>query len=245
MTVNDRPSTRGARQVTVRPVAAEHGLRHRAWLEDNRRRVDDLSDGRLAYLYLPNTYIAGYDGFTRGFYSQLDKQGVVVDERYNGGGLVADYVVDMLARRPLNWHVTRQGQPYASPLGVIPGPRVMIVNQYAGSGGDCLPHYFRLLGLGPIVGTRTWGGLVGIYGYPALMDGGVVTAPRIAFYGADGEWTAENVGVAPDIEVEITPADFQAGRDPQIERAVQVAVEALEANPVERPPPPAFPDHAL
>jgi tricorn protease len=243
LTVADAPGSRDTRQVTVQAVADEKALRHRAWLEDNRRRVDALSGGRLAYLYVPNTSTAGYDGFTRGFYSQLDKQGVIVDERYNGGGLVADFIVDMLRRQPLNWHVTREGQPYPSPLGVIPGPRVMIVNQYAGSGGDCLPHYFRLLGLGPIVGTRTWGGLVGIYGYPSLMDGGVVTAPRIAFYGPDGSWTAENVGVPPDVEVEITPADFQAGRDPQLERAVQLAVEALEADPVVQPVPPAFPDY--
>jgi len=243
LTVADEPGGRGSRELTVRTVERDHGLRHRAWLEDNRRMVDDLSDGRLAYLYVPNTYIAGYDGFTRGFYSQLDKQGVIIDERFNGGGLVADYIVDMLRREPLNWHVTREGQPYASPLGVIPGPRVMVVNQYAGSGGDCLPHYFRMLELGPIVGTRTWGGLVGIYGYPSLMDGGVVTAPRIAFYGADGTWTAENVGVPPDVEVEITPADFVAGRDPQLERAVQIALEALEADPVVRPRPPAFPDY--
>ncbi len=245
LTVADSASGKNQRDVTVRTIEREHPLRNRAWIEDNRRKVDDLSDGRLAYLYVPNTYIAGYDGFTRGFYSQLDKQGVIVDERFNGGGLVADYIVDMLRRQPLNWHVTRQGAPYPSPLGVIPGPRVMVVNQYAGSGGDCLPHYFRLLGLGPIVGTRTWGGLVGIYGYPHLMDGGMVTAPRIAFYGADGQWTAENVGVAPDVEVEITPADFQAGRDPQLERAVEIALEALEAEPYERPEPPAFPDYGL
>ncbi len=243
LTVAAQPDGQGGRQLTVQTIEREDGLRHRAWLEDNRRRVDQLSDGRLAYLYLPNTHTGGYDGFTRGFYSQLDKQGVIVDERFNGGGLVADYIVDMLRRQPLNWHVTREGQPYSSPLGVIPGPRVMLINQYAGSGGDCLPHYFRLLGLGTLVGTRTWGGLVGIYGYPALMDGGGVTAPRIAFYGPDGAWTAENVGVAPDVEVEITPVDFQAGRDPQLERAVEVALEQLEANPVVRPEPPAFPDH--
>jgi tricorn protease len=243
LTVADSAAGKGSRELSVQAIPNEHALRHRAWIADNRRKVDELSDGRLAYLYVPNTYIAGYDGFTRGFYSQLDKRGVIVDERFNGGGLVADYIVDMLRRQPLNWHVTREGAPYASPLGVIPGPRVMIVNQYAGSGGDCLPHYFRLLGLGTIVGTRTWGGLVGIYGYPSLMDGGVVTAPRIAFYGPEGDWTAENVGVAPDIEVEITPADFQAGRDPQLERAVQVALEQLEAEPWVQPEPPAFPDY--
>ncbi len=243
LTVADDAAGRGRREVTVRAIGDERSLRHRAWLEDNRRRVDELSGGRLAYLYVPNTAGAGYDGFTRGFYSQLDKRGVILDERYNGGGLVADYIVDMLRREPLNWHVTREGAPYPSPLGVIPGPRVMLVNHYAGSGGDCLPHYFRLLELGPIVGTRTWGGLVGIYGYPALMDGGMVTAPRIAFYGPEGSWTAENIGVAPDVEVEITPADHRAGRDPQLERAVEIALEALEASPVVQPEPPAFPDY--
>jgi len=219
-------------------------VRQLAWLEQNRRRVQELSDGRLAYVYLPNTADAGYDAFTRDFYAQLDKQGVVVDERFNGGGYVADYIVDMLAREPLNWLVTREGRPYSSPTAVIPGPRVMIINQHAGSGGDCLPSYFRQLGLGPLVGTRTWGGLIGIYDYPPLMDGGVVTAPRIAFYGPESSWTAENVGVAPDVEVEITPADFQAGRDPQLERAVEIALEALEAAPPVRAEQPAFPDYS-
>jgi len=242
LTVNDRPSEAGARQVTVIPVDKEDGLRHRAWVEGNRRLVDELSGGRAAYVYVPNTAWDGYRSFNRYFYSQLDKQAVVVDERFNGGGMVADYLVDMLAREPVNYNATREGADYPSPLGVIPGPRVMLINEYAGSGGDCLPHYFRQRGLGKLVGTRTWGGLVGIYDYPPLIDGGVVTAPRIAFYGPQG-WTAENVGVSPDIEVEMTPAEVIAGHDPQLEKAVEVVLEELEKAPFVPPKRPEYPDY--
>ncbi len=241
LTVNTRPTLAGAREVTVVPVADESGLRYRAWVEANRRLVDEATGGRVAYLHMPNTAWDGYRSFNRYFYAQLDREAVIIDERFNGGGSVADYIIDMLMRRPLNMNVTREGRDYPSPLGVIDGPRVMIVNQDAGSGGDCMPEYFRLMGLGKLVGTRTWGGLIGIYDYPVLMDGGVVTAPRIAFYGADGRWTAENAGVSPDVEVEMTPALVIAGHDPQLERAIEVILEELDRWPGSTMRRPSFP----
>ncbi len=242
--VGDRADGKGARDVTVVPAASEVGLRHRAWVEGNRARVDEATGGRVAYVYVPNTAWAGYTSFNRYYYAQLDKQAVILDERYNGGGSVADYMVDVLGREILNYNATREGADYPSPLAVIPGPKVMLINQDAGSGGDCLPHYFRLMGLGTLVGTRTWGGLIGIYDYPHLIDGGVVTAPRIAFFGDDGNWTAENVGVAPDIEVPMTPSDVIAGRDPQLEEGIRLILEQLEADPPQPPERPPYPDYS-
>ena len=244
LTVNSRPTTQGAREVTVVPVGDETALRHRDWVEANRLEVDRMTGGRVAYVYLPNTAWQGYTSFNRYFYAQLDREAVVIDERYNGGGSVADYIVDMLARTVVNYNTTREGEDYPSPLAVIDGPKVMIVNQDAGSGGDCLPHYFRSRGLGKLVGTRTWGGLIGIYDYPALIDGGMVTAPRIAFYGPDGTWTAENVGIYPDIEVEMTPREVIEGRDPQLEAAVEQVMFELKERDAHRPQRPEYPDYS-
>ena len=242
LTVGSRPQMAGSREVTVVPVGSERGLRHFAWVEGNRAAVDAATDGRVAYVYVPNTSWDGYTHFNRYFYAQLDKQAAIIDERFNGGGSVADYMIDMLGRTTLNWNVTREGADYGSPVGAIDGPKVMIINEDAGSGGDCLPLYFRLKQLGTLVGKRTWGGLIGIYDYPSLIDGGLVTAPRIAFYGADG-WSAENQGIAPDVEVEMTPKAVLAGGDPQLEAAIRIVLEQLEANPPSKPERPEFPDY--
>ncbi|HJQ25611.1 MAG TPA: PDZ domain-containing protein [Blastocatellia bacterium] len=234
----------GAREVTVVPVANEGGLRNLAWVEGNRRKVDKLSNGRLAYVWLPDTAGGGYTNFNRYYFSQLYKDGAVIDERFNGGGQAADYVIDYL-RKPLNsyWAV-RDGEDFRQPFGTMPGPKAMIVNEYAGSGGDYMPWMFRRAQIGPLVGKRTWGGLVGIGGTPGLMDGGAVTAPNFGFYSPEGKWEIENHGVAPDIEVEMDPAAWRAGRDPQLERAVEYLLEELKKNP---PPPrtkrPAFPNY--
>jgi tricorn protease len=237
--VNKTPSLEGSRLVTVVPVPSEEGLRTRAWIEENRRLVDKLSGGRLAYVWLPNTAGPGYTAFTRYYYAQQDKDGAIIDERYNHGGQVADYIVNELDRKLMGFFVQRDGQPTTSPIAGIYGPKVMIINESAGSGGDALPYMFHLRKLGPMVGTRTWGGLVGTLGVPTTIDGGGITAPTLAFYDLSGRWAVENEGVAPDIEVEYTPAEVIKGHDPQLERAVQEGLKLLGQNPVHRAPRPA------
>jgi tricorn protease len=236
--VNKTPSVEGSRLLTVVPIASEDTLRTRAWVENNRRLVDKLSNGKLAYVWLPNTANPGYTSFTRYFYAQQDKDGAVIDERYNHGGMVADYIVNELDRKVMGYFALRDGTPSTSPIAGIYGPKVMVINESAGSGGDALPYYFRLRKLGPLVGTRTWGGLVGTLGIPPTIDGGGITAPTLAFYNLKGEWDVENIGVAPDIEVEYSAAEVNKGRDPQLERAVQEALRLLEVSPVRRVPRP-------
>ncbi len=237
--VNKTPATEGSRVVTVVPVATEDGLRTREWIENNRRTVDRLSGGRLAYVWLPNTGGPGYTSFTRYYFAQQEKEGAVIDERYNHGGLVADYIVNELDRKLMGYFALRDGEPSTSPRAGIYGPKVMIINESAGSGGDALPYYFHLRKIGPLVGTRTWGGLVGTTGVPPTIDGGGITAPGLAFYDLSGKWAVENEGITPDIEVEYTPADVLKGHDPQLERAVEEAMKLLKQNPVPRVPRPA------
>ena len=241
--VGPNPDGTGAREVTVVPIADESGPRYLAWIEDNRRKVNELSGGKLAYVHLPDTALGGYTNFNRYYFAQLDKDGAVVDERFNGGGMAAEYIVDFLRKPILNYWAVREGLEATTPFGVIPGPKVMLTNYYAGSGGDLMPWMFRQHKVGKLVGTRTWGGLVGIGGYPALVDGGFVTAPHFAFYNTDGQWDVENRGVAPDVEVEWEPALWRQGRDAQLEKAVEVALDELKRNPVKRPQRPAYPDY--
>jgi tricorn protease len=241
--VSSSPDGKNPRNLTVVPIENEQALRNRAWIDENRRKVDQLSGGRVAYVYLPDTGLGGYSAFNRYFFAQLGRQGAVIDERFNGGGAAADYVIDYL-RRPLqNYWMTRDGQDFTTPVGAIFGPKAMIINMYAGSGGDALPWYFRDAKLGPLVGTRTWGGLVGIYDYPQLMDGGGVTAPRVAFYNRNGQWDVENHGVPPDYEVELTPKEWAAGRDPQLEKAVALVIDGIKKNPLPVAKRPEFPNY--
>jgi tricorn protease len=243
LTVGPRADGSGSRQVTVVPVPSEEALRLRTWMEANRRRVDELTGGRVAYVYIPDTFAGGFANFNRYFFSQVGKDAVVVDERFNHGGNIADYIVDYLRRTPQMVNASREGEDVIEPAGGIYGPKVMIVNQMSGSGGDALPWIFRKGGLGPLVGVRTWGGLVGIGGYPALLDGGSVTAPRWGLYGTKGEWEVENVGIAPDVEVDQDPALVRKGHDPQLEKAVEVVLELLKANPPVKFPRPPYPDY--
>ena len=242
--VNGAPTTDGAREVTVVPVASETALRRAAWIEENRRRVDELSDGRVAYVWIPNTGTGGYDAFNRWYFAQQDRAGAVIDERFNSGGSAADYIVDLLSRRIHGYFNNPVGErtPFTSPAAGIWGPKVMIINEMAGSGGDLMPYMFRFYDVGPLVGTRTWGGLVGTWDTPPLLDGGSMIAPRGGFFDVEGRWAVENEGVAPDIQVEMTPADVAAGRDPQLERAVREALRLLEENPVVLQPEPPFPN---
>lgn len=241
--VGPTPDGKDSREVTVVPVESEFPLRNRAWEEDNRRKVDELSGGKLAYVHVPDTAVGGWTNFNRYYYAQVGKQGAVIDERYNHGGEIADYIIDQLKRPLRNCMVTREGEKFCSPLAQIYGPKTMVINEMSGSGGDALPWMFKQDGVGPLVGTRTWGGLVGIYNYPSLMDGGYVTAPRVAIYGLHGEWEVENHGIAPDIEVENDPASVAAGHDAQLERAVQVTLDALKKNPVVIPEHPPYPNY--
>ncbi|HZU32386.1 MAG TPA: PDZ domain-containing protein, partial [Candidatus Angelobacter sp.] len=234
---------KGAHTVTVEPIESEANLRNRAWIEGNLHKVDKLSDGKVAYVYLPDTGFGGYTSFNRYFFAQVGREGAVIDERFNGGGSAADYVIDYLKRPLQNYWMTREGHDFTTPVGAIFGPKAMIINMYAGSGGDALPWYFRDAKLGPLVGTRTWGGLVGIYDYPNLMDGGSVTAPRVAFYNRNGEWDVENHGVAPDYDVDITPKDWMSGRDPQLEKAVNLVMDSLKKNPLPVAKRPDFPNY--
>jgi len=241
--VGAKPDGSDGRDVTVVPVDSEHGLRNIDWIETNRRKVDELSDCKIAYIYMPNTAGAGYDNFNRYFYAQLDKQGVVLDERYNEGGYIADYIVNVLGQKILSGAIERDGEPVHDPEGAIFGPKAMIINQSAGSGGDAMPWYFRKAQLGTLVGVRTWGGLVGIGGYPTLIDGGTVTAPRYAIYGLHGQWEVEGHGIPPDVEVEELPKDVAAGHDMQLEKAVAIVMEQLKEHPVVPPPIPPYPNY--
>ena len=241
--VGPNPDGKDARDVTVVPIDDEDGLRNLDWVESNRRKVDQLSGGKVAYVYMPNTGGAGYDSFNRYFYAQLDKQALVLDERWNEGGFIADYVVDVLKRFPLSGAKERDGKPIHDPVGAIFGPKAMLINQNSGSGGDAMPWYFRKAEIGKLIGTRTWGGLVGIGGYPPLIDGGYVMAPRYAIYGLHGDWEVENHGIPPDVMVEELPKDVAAGHDAQLETGVQTVLDELKANPIPEIPIPPYPNY--
>ncbi|MCI0488467.1 MAG: PDZ domain-containing protein [Blastocatellia bacterium] len=243
ITVGPNPDGSGARTVSAVPIANEGALRNRDWVEGNIKKVDAATGGRVAYVYVPNTTTLGHTYFKRYFFPQAHKEAIIVDERFNGGGQLADYYVDIL-RRPMNaYWAMRYGADLKTPTASIQGPKVMIIDETAGSGGDFLPWLFHKLNLGKLVGKRTWGGLVGILGFPVLMDGGGVTAPNLAIWTEDG-WVVENEGVPPDIEVEQLPAEIIKGRDPQLEKAIEVVMEELKKNPSKQPKRPPFPVRA-
>jgi tricorn protease len=216
--VGPNPDGGGSREVVVVPIEDETPLRNLSWVEENRRKVDQMTNGRVAYVYLPDTHAGGYANFNRYFFAQVGKEAAIIDERFNGGGQIADYIIDYLRRPLLSYFTMREGEDITTPIEGIFGPKVMIVNEMAGSGGDAMPWLFRKAGIGPLIGKRTWGGLVGHYTNPAdLIDGGFVGTPNLAFYSAEGAWEVENHGVQPDVEVEFDPHLARAGRDPQLE----------------------------
>jgi tricorn protease len=241
ITVGPNPDGSGSRVVQVVPIGNENALRNRDWVEGNLKKVDQATGGRVAYVYVPNTGAAGYNYFKRYFYPQSHKDAVIVDERFNGGGQVADYYIDILRRPLISYWNMRYGDDLKTPTASIQGPKVMLIDETAGSGGDLLPWMFRKFGLGQLVGQRTWGGLVGVLGFPVLMDGGNITAPNLAIWTAEDGWVVENEGVPPDIEVEQTPKEVIAGRDPQLERAIAVVMEELKKHPAARPARPPYP----
>jgi tricorn protease len=241
ITVGPNADGSKSRTVTVVPVANEDALRNRDWIEGNIRKVNAATGGKVAYVYVPNTAGLGHTYFKRYFFPQADKDAVIIDERFNGGGSVADYYLEILQKKEIAWWSMRYGADMKTPSASIQGPRAMLIDETAGSGGDLLPWMFRKNEMGPLIGKRTWGGLVGVLGFPTLMDGGTITAPNLAFWTRDGGWGVENEGVAPDIEVDQNPADVIAGRDPQLEKAIEVIKAELAKNPPVRPVHPAFP----
>jgi tricorn protease len=235
------PSGTGAREVTVVPVASEFGLRNRAWVEDNRRYVDKMTNGRAGYVHVPDTGLGGWTSFQRYYFSQSNKDAMVIDERFNHGGLINDYMINQMQQTLQAVFTPRNGKDWPTPGLAVFGPKVMLTNQYAGSGGDMFPWLFKHDKVGKIVGKRTWGGLVRAFSFQ-LVDGGGVNAPDVAFFNPNGTWDVENWGVAPDIEVELDPYLWRQGRDSQLERAVAELNEALKTY---KPPvvkKPAYPD---
>jgi len=224
----------------VVPVSNERSLRNRDWVEGNLRKVDEATGGKVAYVYVPNTAGSGHTYFKRYFFPQSHKDAIIIDERFNGGGLIADYYIDILNRPYQSYWNMRYGADLKTPSASIQGPKVMIIDETAGSGGDMLPWMFNKFNMGKLIGKRTWGGLVGTLGFPVLMDGGYITAPNLGIWTEDG-FVVENVGVPPDIEVEQWPAEVINGHDPQLEKAIEVILEELEKNPPHKPVRPPYP----
>lgn len=231
--INDQPTEEGAREIVVLPItfANELSLRQMDWVERNRRKTDELSDGQIAYVYMPNTGAEGYTFFNRYYFAQMDKKALLIDERNNGGGWVADYVIDLLSRDLISGWAIRDGRGFTTPGNGIYGPKAMIINENAGSGGDMMPYMFREKGLGKLVGRTTMGILVGISGYPPLLDGGRITSPNFGIYDTEGNWIIENEGVAPDIFVEQLPKDLLEGRDPQLEKTISILLDEMKTYP--------------
>jgi len=242
--VGPTPDGKGAREVTVVPIEDETDLRNLAWIEDNRRKVDQMSGGKVAYIYLPDTASGGYTNFNRYFFAQTDKDAAIIDERFNGGGDIADYIIDYLRRPLFSYWTLREGEDITTPLEGIFGPKVMITNEMAGSGGDAMPWLFRRAGIGPLVGKRTWGGLVGHYTNPGdLIDEGFTGTPDLAFYTPEGKWEIENHGVDPDFDVEFEPAQWRQGHDTQLDKAVEVVMDLMKKNPPPIRKRPAYPNY--
>lgn len=241
LTVNSRPTRKGARDVLVKTITSESSLRYLDWVLDRARRVDELSGGRIGYVHLPNTATAGNRELFKRYFPQVKKEALIIDVRYNGGGFIPDRMIEVVARQPLNYWARRGLDPNSTPAISHLGPKVTLINGNSGSGGDAFPYYFRKLGLGPLIGTRTWGGLIGLSGNPGLADGGSILAATFRFLDTDGNWAVENVGVSPDIEVIDRPELVAAGQDPTLERAVDYLLEQLKVSAPVHPKPPAAP----
>ena len=240
LTVGPNASYSGSRKVEVVPLKNEYALRNRDWVEGNMKKVHEATNGQVAYVYVPNTAGLGHQYFKRYFFPQANKKAIIIDERFNGGGQLADYYIDMLKKPYQSYWNFRYGKDLKAPSASIQGPKVMLVDETAGSGGDYLPWMFRKFGLGTIIGKRTWGGLVGVLGFPEFIDGGSVTAPNVAFYSKEG-FRVENEGVAPDIEIEQWPKDINTGKDPQLDKAIEVIMQQLQEYQEETPERPPYP----
>jgi len=241
LTVNSSTNLDGSREVLVQTLASEARLRHLAWIEKNRKRVEVATEGKIGYVYVPDTGRHGQTELVRQFRAQFDKEGLIVDERFNSGGQIPDRFIEMLGRKTLNFWGVRDGEDWTWPEIANSGPKAMLINGWSGSGGDCFPYYFKKASLGPLIGTRTWGGLIGITGGPPLVDGGSVTVPTFGIYSTKGEWIIEGHGVDPDIEVVDDPSLMAKGGDPQLERAISEELKALKKSPPVEAKKPVYP----
>jgi tricorn protease len=244
LTVNAKPSHDGSRRVLVKTLESEQRLRNLAWIDANRRKVDEATGGRVGYVYVPDTGIGGQTELVRMFQGQYMKPGLIIDERFNSGGQIPDRFIEMLNRPLYNYWKVRDGEDWQWPPFTHTGPKAMLINPWSGSGGDLFPWYFKKTGLGPLIGTTTWGGLIGISGSPGLIDGGFLTVPTFGIYTVDGKWVVENEGVAPDIEVVDDPGKMLDGGDPQLERAIAEVLKSLETKKPAQPRPPAYPNRS-
>jgi tricorn protease len=233
-----------AREIVIRPISSEADLRYRAWIEKNRAYVEKMTEGKVGYIYVPDTGTNGQNDLVRQFYGQLGKQALIIDERWNGGGQIPTRFIELLNRPLTNFWARRDVQDLAWPPDSHQGPKCMLINGLAGSGGDAFPAYFRQAKLGKLIGTRTWGGLVGIGGSPSLIDGAAVTVPNFGYYDTDGTWGIEGHGVDPDIEVPDDPSKMMDGADPQLDAAIEHMLKELKARPFVRPQRPAPPDRS-
>jgi tricorn protease len=244
LSTHSSPSLEGARQQRVRPIASETSLRYLDWVASRRQLVDELSGGRIGYIHMPDTAFSGNRELRKYFYPQAHKEALIFDARYNGGGFIPDRMIELVSRTRLSSWTRRNIVPFTTPRRVHVGPKACLINAYSSSGGDAFPYYFRAMGLGPLIGTRTWGGLIGLSGNPGFMDGGSLNIPMFRFYDEEGEWAVEGVGVSPDIEVLDRPELVARGEDPSLEKAVEVLLAELEATPPatsEEPTPPTLP----
>jgi tricorn protease len=244
ITLSSEASGRNARTSTVKTIRSELELMYYNWVIERRAMVDRLSGGRIGYIHVPNTAQDGNRELFRGMYSFHDKQALIIDDRYNGGGFIPDRMADLLDRRTLTWWHRNGLEPSKAPGIAHDGPKVMLINGYSSSGGDAFPYFFKKLGLGKLIGTRTWGGLIGISGNARLADGGYISVPRFGIFNENEQWIIEGIGVYPDIEVIDRPEQLANGQDPCVEMAVKVLLEALEENPVRKINPPNPPNRS-
>ena len=236
------PDGADAEEFTVIPVPSDINLRYADWVESNRQKVLEASEGRIGYVHVPNTTVGGLMEFAKLFYGQSTLDGIVIDVRYNSGGWMPTLFVDRLAKKIVSYWGRRYGRVIQFPVRAPKGHLACVINAYAGSGGDAFPYLFRQAGLGPLIGKRTWGGLVGMNRNVPLVDGGYCTIPTVGFMDLDGEWAVENVGVSPDIEIDNRPDLVVEGRDPQLERAIEYLMEQIKKDQPRIPKKPKDPD---
>jgi tricorn protease len=228
ISVSKTPNIKDAKHIVVEPLGSESRLRHLAWVENNRKRVEEATKGKVGYIYVRSTGIDGQNELVRQFYAQMDKEAMIIDERFNSGGQIPDRFIELLDRKPLAFWAVRDGKDWAWPPAGNFGPKVMLINGFSGSGGDAFPDYFRKRNLGPLIGTRTWGGLIGISGAPPLIDNGNVTVPTFRMYDPDGEWFKEGHGVDPDMRVVEDFESLAKGIDVQLEAGIKEILNQMK-----------------